>query len=169
MKKCFKCKITKPLEDYYVHKQMADGHLNKCKECTKKDAKVRSIPRVCMECQKDFLTWKTEIKRGGGLTCSRACYHKRSQKLLDEKFKHKTTYDTIHRWVYKQAGKANKCELCAVKESKYYQWSNKSGDYRQDMEDWWQLCPKCHHAYDKIAAKAWATRRKLYGNGFENR
>lgn len=39
MKKCFKCKKVKPLDQFYKHAQMADGHVNKCIDCNKKDVK----------------------------------------------------------------------------------------------------------------------------------
>ena len=40
-KKCIICGEIKPLSAYYNHPKMADGHLNKCKECTKMQSKQR--------------------------------------------------------------------------------------------------------------------------------
>ena len=35
MKVCKKCGIEKPIEDFYVHKEMSDGHLSFCKDCVR--------------------------------------------------------------------------------------------------------------------------------------
>ena len=49
LKSCFKCKIEKPLSEFYKHAAMGDGHLNKCKTCTKDDAhqhRAKNLERI---------------------------------------------------------------------------------------------------------------------------
>ena len=152
---CFKCKIEKNLSEFYVHKQMADGHLNKCKQCTKKDIKG-NVERVCLECSKIFLTNNTEIKRrgGGGKVCSRECYYNRLRKIIkkDEdspNWKGDLVGKTaLHNWVERKLGKPRICEHCKTKNSKKYEWANKSRLYKRELSDWMRLCTKCHSIYD---------------------
>lgn len=37
MKPCMKCGLVLELDQFYKHPQMGDGHLNKCKDCTRAD------------------------------------------------------------------------------------------------------------------------------------
>ena len=45
-KTCFKCRRVLPLTDFYEHPQMADGHLNKCRECARSDTLQNRRKRV---------------------------------------------------------------------------------------------------------------------------
>lgn len=46
MKKCFKCNVEKPLDDFYKHPATLDGRVNKCKECNKLDVRKNYKSKV---------------------------------------------------------------------------------------------------------------------------
>jgi hypothetical protein len=45
MKTCFKCGKKKKITDFYKHPRTFDGRLGKCKDCTKKDVRLRSAEK----------------------------------------------------------------------------------------------------------------------------
>lgn len=46
LKRCFKCLRDLPIECFYRHKQMADGRLSKCGDCTRADVKLHRAQNV---------------------------------------------------------------------------------------------------------------------------
>lgn len=42
---CFKCGIKQPLDNFYTHPMMANGHLGKCKECNKREVQENYAKR----------------------------------------------------------------------------------------------------------------------------
>lgn len=153
MKCCFKCGAEKPLSDFYKHPQMSDGHVNKCKECNKKDVRENRAGKA---------DYYNEYDRNRPNHKERVKKISERVKLLyntDEEFKHKVL---VHKqkWLNenqhkrkahyavnsaKRAGKLNipeSCEHCESTEKKIqaHHWS-------YDPEHWldvvW-LCTECH-------------------------
>lgn len=45
-KTCFKCARDLSLSEFYRHPQMGDGHLNKCKDCTRDDVSANRAKKA---------------------------------------------------------------------------------------------------------------------------
>jgi hypothetical protein len=150
-KECFKCNIIKQLSEFYVHKQMADGHLNKCKECTKLDTFGRT---------------EEEIEKRKHRDRNRSNHEDRIQKnrdrLLSNPDAMKKYNEQKNKWAKNNKHKRNahlkvarsilkgtiirkySCEKCSsdlLVEAHHE-------DYLKPLEIVW-LCSKCHHLRHK--------------------
>lgn len=116
---------------------------------------------VCQNCKKEFNSSHRQVK-----CCSRKCSgiqhskamqghryfggHQYQKGELHPFWKGDSVgYLGLHRWVYRNLGKAYKCVKCDNKTAKRYEWANLSHQYKRDIYDWTQLCQKCHIEYDK--------------------
>jgi len=56
-------------------------------------------------------------------------------------------YGRLHLWVNNNKRKKGLCSFCGIQ--KNTDWANKSHKYLRNLDDWLELCRKCHINYDK--------------------
>lgn len=137
-KRCFKCQNVKPLGDFYRHPQMADGHLNKCKECTKRDASHRERQL------KGDATW-VEKQRARGREKYRRLYSTGTVRVSPEGTaeEKKRAANAVNNALRDgRLTKPNKCEDCG---QPYRRIEGRHHDYTRPLEVTW-LCKPCHAA-----------------------
>ena len=139
-KVCFKCRRRKPIEQFYKHSQMGDGHLNKCKSCTKKDVKRRYHDP---EARKRIIEYERQRfndparKEKIKLYQSRMRQQNRGKYRARQKVSNSIRYGKLHR---------KPCEVCSDQQSEAHHT-----DYRKPLQITW-LCRKHHlEAEGKVA------------------
>lgn len=137
MKRCFKCGIEQPLENFYRHPEMGDGHLNKCKDCTKLDMRIDRVtkPRV------------REYDRARSHEPHRVRLRARITKEWREKYPERAKAQEIAANAVRDGKLARgyQCETCGTtgRIEKHHP------DYSQPLLVAW-LCKVCHCAADKV-------------------
>lgn len=149
-KVCFKCQIIKPLSDFYKHKQMGDGHLNKCKDCTKKDVgkhreenleKIREYDRNRPNHEERLQRNKEYAKSERGRKASAiVCSNYRAKQKLRYKAHNMINYAL-------SSGKISRPETCSCCNIGCVPHGHHN-DYTKPLEVIW-LCVDCHIAFHK--------------------
>lgn len=136
LKTCFKCNTEKPLTDFYRHAQMGDGHLNKCKECTKRDVRehraandsVREYDRARASLPHRIAKSKLIFARWRGAHPERRAAHVAVQSAI-----RKGELERLPCWV------------CGEKAEAHH------ADYSQPLDVIW-LCPRHHKQLHAMVA-----------------
>ena len=138
MKRCFKCGESKPLSEFYKHPQMGDGHLNKCKVCTRADTRAhrRAKPEYYRAYDRD--RFQNDLNR----RIEQGRYSRRFRKRHPEKYRARTALNNALRdgRIVKQ-----NCEVCGSADSQAHH-----DDYSKPLEVRW-LCQRDHEAVHHAA------------------
>ena len=129
MKKCFKCGRKKPLDMFYKHSKMGDGHLNKCKHCTKKD-----VSENYKKNRKHYAQYEKERNQRPERKSAVLEYQRRRRANFPGKYKARNAVSNAIRdgRLVRQP-----CEICGDKSQAHHD------DYRKPLDVRW-LCRKHH-------------------------
>ena len=138
-KKCFKCQAVKPIEEFYKHPKMADGHLNKCKGCCKHDVKTHRDENLDRIRAYYRARAKTDSRIKHAVEVTRAW---RQQ----DKRRH-AAHSAVARAIKSGALVRQPCESCSNPKSVAHH-----DDYEKPLDVRW-LCQACHTQHHKRIAK----------------
>lgn len=148
MKKvCKKCGLEKPIEEFYVHKQMNDGHLNFCKECVKGRThkyrqdnleKIRNYdrnrPNAKERAKKESESIKSDKRRYNRMLEFKKQWNK------ENKYK-KNAHNEVQKAIKKGLLiRPNKCEMCGKTNCEI---QGHHDDYAKPLNIVW-VCTECH-------------------------
>lgn len=139
MKKCFKCGKLKQLNMFYKHKAMSDGHVNKCKECNKKDVRENRVKKL--KYYRDYDAYR--YQNDPNVRIRNNAFSKEYRISNPEKYAAHTLLNNAVRdgRVYKP----NSCSIC----NKFTPKRGLHGhheDYYKPLDVIW-VCVECHHHY----------------------
>lgn len=145
-KQCFKCGEVKPLSDFYKHSQMADGHVNKCKECNKKDVrenrKNRSDYYRDYESRRARQPHRVEARMLYAITTQ----GKESRRRAGQKYQESNPIKRAAQIMVGNAvrdGRLNKPDRCSECGATPKNLHGHHDDYAKPLNVRW-LCPMCH-------------------------
>ena len=141
VKTCFRCGRVRTIEEFYRHSEMADGHLGKCKECTRRDVadhyrRNRERIRVYEQARYQDPERRRKVLE----------YQRRRRKLRPER-------ELAHRMVSNAVRdgrlKREPCEDCGATE----RVQAHHDDYSKPLSVRW-LCFRCHreHAHHQVVS-----------------
>ena len=147
MKTCFRCLRELPIDEFYKHPQMADGHLGKCKSCTREDVRQNSIKRAdyykAYERERSKLPHRRALAR---LIASRPHHKERAKHWLREYRKQNPKIQRAHNAairIHKQAPSC--CQMCGQEKKRL---QRHHPDYDLPKLIVW-LCAPCHRIADQ--------------------
>ena len=149
-KNCFKCGELKPLTDFYKHKAMSDGYLNKCKICAKRDSNTNRQNNIerCREYDRNRPN-KAEryqkIKEYQQTEKGKEVRRKSTQKYQQDRLKKQAHTDLSNAVKYGKIIKPNNCQNCGVTCKPH----GHHDDYSKSLDVRW-LCVKCHVDFHKF-------------------
>lgn len=131
-KMCFKCEQIKPLSQFYHHSEMFDGHLGKCKECTKVDVAINR--RLNIKYYQGYERDRSKLKK-------RADNRKRVTTKKRKEFPpYQRAHNAVARAIANGKLKREPCQMCGTEKFVHAHHD----DYTKPLEVMW-LCAQ-HHA-----------------------